>query len=78
MILAGHYIYQRDTDMTREEYDRATVLLDKINKANHIKDKIWRECPELDYDGSLKQISDAVKSVFEAITSEAEKELEKL
>lgn len=64
--------------MTREEYDRATVLLDKINKANYIKDKIWRECPELDYDSSLKQISDAVKSVFDAITSQAQKELDNL
>jgi hypothetical protein len=64
--------------MTREEYDLATVLIDKINKANYIKDKIWRECPELDYDSSLKQVSDAIKSVFDAITSESQKELDKL
>jgi hypothetical protein len=42
--------------MTRDNYDKATVSLDLINKLKAMKEKLKREFPEFEYDNQAKEI----------------------
>lgn len=50
--------------MTRESFDKAYCLIDRINKIKAIKEKLIREFPEWAYDKEAKEIGDEILQVL--------------
>jgi hypothetical protein len=51
--------------MTRDNYDKATVVLDRLLKLKGIKEKIEREFPEFKYDKEAKEIGDSIYELLD-------------
>jgi hypothetical protein len=64
--------------MTRDNYDKATVSLDRFNKLTAIRDKIKREFPEFEYDSQAKEIGKAIFELIESKIKESADEFGKL
>jgi hypothetical protein len=52
--------------MTKDAFEKAYVITDRIAKLKAIKDKIKREFPEFEYDTASKEIGEALYAVLDA------------
>lgn len=66
------------TDMTRDNFDKAAVALDKIAKLKAMREKIKHEFPEFEYDKQAKEVGDAIFNMIDASITVAEKQFKEL
>lgn len=51
--------------MTRDNYTKATVKIDRINRINNVIEKLKREFPEFEYDVEAKELGNAIFSMLQ-------------
>jgi sRNA-binding protein len=64
--------------MTRDNYTKATVKIDRINRINNVIEKLKREFPEFEYDVEAKELGNAIFSMLQMRLHIEQRELDEL
>jgi hypothetical protein len=64
--------------MTRDNYTKATVKLDRINRIKNVIEKLKREFPEFEYDIEAKEIGKSIYQLLQLRLLIEQKEFDEL
>jgi hypothetical protein len=64
--------------MTKEAFEKAYIITDRIAKLKAIKEKIKREFPEFEYDTISKEIGNSIFEVLDSRIKDQQKEFDSL